>query len=108
MTRVGVPAPMQGTVVTVNVAPGDLIPEGRAILVLESMKMQHDVVAPAGGRVEAINVSPGDTVNEGQRLAVIELAEVTALASEGAVQSDLDAIRDDLAEVGARHDKTLD
>jgi acetyl-CoA carboxylase carboxyltransferase component len=99
---------MQGTVVAINVATGDLVPEGRALLVLESMKMQHDVVAPAGGRVDAINVSPGDTVNEGQRLAVIELADVAAVKADASSASDLAAIREDLAEVVARHDKTLD
>lgn len=99
---------MQGTVVAVNVSAGDMVPEGCALLVLESMKMQHDVVAPAGGRVDAVNVSPGDTVNEGQRLAVIELAEVAAAIVDHAGEADHDAIREDLAEVVARHEKTRD
>jgi acetyl-CoA carboxylase carboxyltransferase component len=99
---------MQGTVVSVIVAAGDMVPEGRPLLVLESMKMQHDVVAPAGGRVQAVNVAPGETVNEGQRLAVIELAVVAADLSETAGAADLGTIREDLAEVVARHEKTLD
>ena len=99
---------MQGTVVAVNVATGDMVPEGRALLVLESMKMQHDVVAPAGGRVEAISVSAGDTVQEGQRLAVIELAEVAATQAADVEEGGIAAVREDLAEVIARHHKTLD
>src|SRR5438270_2549650 len=108
MTRVGVASPMQGTVVSIDVTAGDMVPEGRALFVLESMKMQHDVVAPAGGRVEAINVAAGDTVNEGQRLAVIELAEVAAALVDNQAADDLDAVREDLAEVVVRHDRTLD
>jgi acetyl-CoA carboxylase carboxyltransferase component len=99
---------MQGTIVSVNVAPGDLVPEGRALLVLESMKMQHDVVAPASGRVVRVGVAAGDTVAEGQRLAEIELAEVAAAATATELERDLDEIREDLAEVVARHEKTLD
>jgi len=108
VTNVGVAAPMQGTVVSVNVAAGDMVPEGKALFVLESMKMEHDVVAPAGGRVQAVSVAAGDTVDEGQRLAVIELADVAAALGETKVDHDLDAIRADLAEVVARHEKTSD
>jgi acetyl-CoA carboxylase carboxyltransferase component len=108
MAKVGVPSPMQGTVVTISVQAGDLVPEGRALIVLESMKMEHDIVAPVGGRVSAVNVSTGDTVAEGQRLAVIELADVAAEGAEEGGREDLAVVRQDLAEVVARHDKTLD
>src|SRR6266550_1265290 len=46
-------APMQGTVVAVDVAPGDAVPAGGQLLVMEAMKMEHVVTAPVGGIVRA-------------------------------------------------------
>ena len=99
---------MQGTVVKVNVAAGDAIGPGQTLLVLESMKMQHDVPAPHGGIVVKIGVGEGDTVAEGQRLALIERADVAAVLSTGPAAEDPDTIRADLAEVVERHEITLD
>jgi acetyl-CoA carboxylase carboxyltransferase component len=99
---------MQGTVVRVVAAPGDSVLPGSPLLVLESMKMEHDVAAPCAGVVRRVSVEPGATVNEGQRLVVIEASDagVTQQATVAAI--DLDAVRDDLAEVIVRHEKTLD
>jgi len=99
---------MQGTVVKVNVAAGDAIGPGQTLLVLESMKMQHDVPAPDGGIVVKIGVGEGDTVAEGQRLALIERADVAAVPSTDPAAEDPDTIRADLAEVVERHEITLD
>ena len=106
--RLYIVSPMQGTVVKVNVAAGDAIGPGQTLLVLESMKMQHDVPAPDGGTVVKIGVGEGDTVAEGQRLALIERADVAAVPSTGPAAEDPDTIRADLAEVVERHEITLD
>jgi acetyl/propionyl-CoA carboxylase alpha subunit len=50
MDMIPVTAPMHGVVVSIDVAPGQSVPEGAALLMLESMKMEHVVVAPAGTR----------------------------------------------------------
>ncbi len=55
-----------------NVAnPGQSVQEGDVILILESMKMEIDVVAPRGGVVKSINVNVNDKVVEGQVVAVL-------------------------------------
>jgi biotin carboxyl carrier protein len=36
-----VEAPMQGTIVSVDVHPGDAVQPGQQLLVIESMKMEH-------------------------------------------------------------------
>ncbi len=48
------PAPLQGTIVAIEVAEGDLVRPGQQIAVLESMKMEHLVTAPHGGKVTKI------------------------------------------------------
>ena len=52
-------APMPGTVLRVEVAPGDEVDAGRTLVVLEAMKMELAVSSPATGVVSAVHVSPG-------------------------------------------------
>ena len=65
-------APMPGTVVRVDVRPGDDVQLGAPVVVLEAMKMQHTVVAPAAGTVTGVGVAAGQTVDAGAVLAVVE------------------------------------
>jgi acetyl/propionyl-CoA carboxylase alpha subunit/acetyl-CoA carboxylase carboxyltransferase component len=101
-------APVQGTVVSVEVSTGDLVHAGQTLLVMEAMKMEHVVVAATSGVVRRLAVSRGDTVFEGRPLAFIEASEVEAAGPEDAAEVDLDRVRPDLAEVHERHAVGLD
>ena len=105
---VPVAAPLQGTIVTINVAEGDLVRPGQQIVVIESMKMEHLVAAPQGGRVVKIAARDGETLMQGDAILFIEPADVGGSAEEAQAEVDLDHIRPDLAEVIARHANTLD
>ncbi len=67
-----VTAPMQGTIVKVNVSAGDTVEVGDAIVVLEAMKMENNVTAEKAGTVTEIRVTEGDSVGGGDVVAVIE------------------------------------
>jgi acetyl-CoA/propionyl-CoA carboxylase biotin carboxyl carrier protein len=67
-----VAAPMQGTIVKVNVAVGATVAVGDPIVVLEAMKMENQITAEKAGTVAKVNVAAGDTVGAGDVLAVIE------------------------------------
>ena len=67
-----VTAPMQGTIVTVLVAVGDVVEPGQAVCVLEAMKMENHINADRAGTVLEVKVEPGDTVGAGDVLAVID------------------------------------
>jgi acetyl-CoA carboxylase carboxyltransferase component len=99
---------MQGTVVRIAASVGERVSGGRAVVVIESMKMEHDIAAPSGGIVARVLVAEGATVNEGDRLFVVDADEEEAAAVAVAGDVDLDAIRPDLAEVLERHAGTLD
>src|SRR5207248_3667215 len=51
---VAVRAPLTGTVVSVTVAAGRAVGSGDELLVLEAMKMEHEVRAQAAGRVAEV------------------------------------------------------
>jgi propionyl-CoA carboxylase alpha chain len=68
-------APMPGTVVRVEARPGDAVRAGQALVVLEAMKMEHQVRAPADGRLAELNVSVGQAVEQGTVLAVVDSEE---------------------------------
>ncbi|RAK53115.1 carboxyl transferase domain-containing protein [Phenylobacterium soli] len=101
-------APLQGTVIGLQVQPGDTVRKGQAMMIMEAMKMEHVIAAEAAGVVRAIAVQPGDTVFEGHPLAFVEEAAEQEVVGEAEAAIDLDAIRPDLAEVIERHRLTLD
>ncbi|HEV2365129.1 MAG TPA: carboxyl transferase domain-containing protein [Caulobacteraceae bacterium] len=101
-------SPLQGTIVSLSVAPGEAVREGRPVLIMESMKMEHEVVAHVSGFVRAFAVGVGDTIYENHPLAFIEEASVGEAGEAEAQAIDLDHIRPDLALALERHSKTLD
>jgi len=70
--EVTIRAPMSGLVVSVPVESGQAVSAGEAIVILESMKMENELLAPRDGVIRAIRVAPGDKVAQGQILAVVD------------------------------------
>ena len=106
-------APMACTVVEVLVSGGQAVRTGQALLVIEAMKMEHELCAEADAQVLAVSVRAGELVAEGDLLVrlgaavaapLAAAAEVSPLA-QGAVAPGL---RADLREVIDRHALTLD
>ena len=101
---VPVPAPLQGTVVSIDVAEGDLVRPGQQVAVLESMKMEHLVNAPHGGKVTRVVAgSSGTTLMQGEAILFLEPVELDEHDVAEEAEVDLDHIRADLAELNARH-----
>ena len=68
----GLSAPMNGTVARVLVAPGQTVEEGRPLIIVEAMKMEHCIAAPEPGTVEKILFQSGDRVEAGAQLLTFE------------------------------------
>jgi len=101
-------APMQGTIISIDVSEGEAVHRGRQLFVMEAMKMEHVIKAVFGGVVRQIAVAAGDAVFEGAPLVFIEESEVQIDETAVAEAVDLDHIRADLAEVRERHAIGLD
>jgi acetyl-CoA/propionyl-CoA carboxylase, biotin carboxylase, biotin carboxyl carrier protein len=69
-------SPMPGTVIAVNVIDGQVVAEGETLLIVEAMKMEHQLTATVAGSV-SISAKPGDVVKLDQIVATIHQASPT-------------------------------
>lgn len=105
-------SPLTGVVAEVLAGEGAGVRAGAAVLVVEAMKMHHEVVAPEAGIVRELAVAVGEQVAEGQALFRVEAsagadAETTG-DEEAAAGSGERAIRPDLDEVVERRRRAQD
>jgi acetyl-CoA carboxylase carboxyltransferase component len=106
--ELSVTAPFAGVVVSVPPVGEEPVVAGTPLVVLEAMKMEHEVLAETGGIVRRLAVAVGDVVEEGQLLLTLAPAGggggVAAQPSEqhaGGERADLRAVRE-------RHEIGLD
>jgi pyruvate carboxylase subunit B len=59
---------MPGLVLRVQVTPGQRVPAGAGLVVLEAMKMENELKAAAAVVIKAVRVEPGAAVEKGQVL----------------------------------------
>jgi acetyl/propionyl-CoA carboxylase alpha subunit len=67
-----VTAPMPGTVIRLEVGPGDNVRARQPLVVLEAMKMEIPVHSPFEGTVKAVHVAAGDRIAGGTLLVELE------------------------------------
>ena len=65
-------APMGGTVVEIQVKPGDDVKKGQPVLMYEAMKMQNEIESEMAGKVKRILVKPGQVVGTNDPLIEFE------------------------------------
>ncbi len=65
-------SPLQAQIVQWLVAPGDTVRAGDVVVILEAMKMEHEVRALADGRVLELLFAPGDLVGDDEVLLISE------------------------------------
>ncbi len=116
-------SPLQAQIVQWLVAPGDTVRDGDVLLILEAMKMEHELRATGDARVVELLALVGDAVSEGdvllkmERLVAVprwEGAENASNPGGGSPQATAQpeptaaALRPDLQRVVDRHAFTLD
>ena len=103
-----VSSPIQGTIVSIDVAVGDEVRAGQQLAVVEAMKMEHVIAAAHDGIVRQVTMAAGDVVREAYPMIFVEEASVSGGQAVTEETVDLDHIRDDLQENYDRHAFTLD
>ena len=71
-------APMPGKIVKVLVSKGDAVTSRHALVIVEAMKMENQVLSPSDGTIKAINCQAGDQVDTETPLIELDVAEATA------------------------------
>lgn len=61
-----------GTIVAINVKPGDSVKVRDNLGTMEAMKMEQPIPCPVSGEVVELRVEKGDRVRSGDVLAVVE------------------------------------
>jgi acetyl-CoA/propionyl-CoA carboxylase biotin carboxyl carrier protein len=69
--RDAIVSPMQGTVLSVEVAEGDEVRAGQVLCIVEAMKMENEITAHSDGVVSELSVAPGEPVQTGQVICVV-------------------------------------
>ncbi len=67
----GLTAPMPGKILAIEVAKGDSVTAGQLLVLMEAMKMEHQIVATFDGAVADVRVAVGDQVDNGELLVII-------------------------------------
>jgi acetyl-CoA carboxylase carboxyltransferase component len=101
-------SPLTGVVAEVLAGEGAGVRAGAGVLVVEAMKMHHEVVAPEAGVVRELAVAVGEQVTEGQALFRVEAGEVEHHGPEDEATADEQAIRPDLAALLERRRRAQD
>jgi acetyl-CoA carboxylase carboxyltransferase component len=107
-THVLLKSPVHGSVVAIEVEPGQAVARGQVLMLVEAMKMELTVEAPAAGRVLGVRVAVGDVVQADVPLLDFEAGVVDDAAVAAPPAPDLDTPRADLAAVQALHALTKD
>ena len=75
MVGSGPVAPLPGTVIAVAAEAGQHVDADQVLMVVEAMKMEHQITAPAAGIVAEVRFGVGDRVDMGDLLVLLETGD---------------------------------
>jgi acetyl-CoA carboxylase carboxyltransferase component len=107
-SQLDVRAQFAGVVVAIPHRAAERVGAGTPLLVLEAMKMEHEVLAETDGVVVSVEVAVGDSVAEGQLLLVLEPGSAGMAEAPGPSAGETRGGRSDLRAVHERHAVGLD
>jgi len=67
-----VKAPMPGEIIKIFVSEGEKVHKGKSLVILEAMKMEHEMKSTVEGHVEKVYVSTGNLVSAGETLVELK------------------------------------
>jgi acetyl-CoA carboxylase carboxyltransferase component len=99
-------SPLQAQVVQWLLQPGETVAAGDVLVILEAMKMEHEIRAPHAGQLAELYFQAGETVGEGEVLLTLaplsEAAASSVTAQPQPTQTEAPAERADLKKLQDR------
>ncbi len=74
MEEKAVKSPITGMVIEISVSVGQSVSPGDLLVVIESMKMENEVLSESEGTVKEISVEENQPISEGGSILTIELS----------------------------------
>jgi acetyl-CoA/propionyl-CoA carboxylase biotin carboxyl carrier protein len=68
----GVISPIQGAILAVRAAPGQVVEAGQVLFIIEAMKMENEVLAPHAGTLAEVRAALGQVIEAGMVLATYQ------------------------------------
>lgn len=65
--------PIPGTLVSIEVKPGEKVEKGDCVCIVEAMKLYNEIESPHAGVVREIKASPGKPIKMGTELVVLSV-----------------------------------
>jgi len=61
-----------GTIIKMNVNPGQKVKHGELLVIFDAMKMHNQILAPFDGTIKEVNGNAGDRVAKGFKLVIFK------------------------------------
>ena len=74
MAEIAVVCPITGVVIEIAVSVGESVEEGDLLVVIDSMKMENEILSEHAGTVKEINVADDQNVSEDELILTLEVA----------------------------------
>ena len=74
MEVIAIESPMTGMVLEISVTLGESVSPGDLLAVIESMKMENEIVSTHAGMVKAIDAREKQPIGEGDRILSLEVS----------------------------------
>ena len=71
MPDITIHSPMTGRVIEVLVSEGEPVNSGDVVVVVESMKMENEIICDYDGTISAVHVEEDQPVSEGEQMIIV-------------------------------------
>ena len=71
MADITIHSPMTGRVIEVLVSEGEPVSSGDVVVVVESMKMENEIICDHDGTISAVHVQEDQSVSEGEQMIIV-------------------------------------
>ena len=71
MAEVAVESPITGVIVEISVSIGEVVSDGDLLVVIESMKMENEILSEYDGSVKDILVRPNQNISQEDSMLVL-------------------------------------
>lgn len=73
MAEVAIESPITGVIVEIGVSVGDEVSDGDLLVVIESMKMENEILSEYEGIVERILVFPNQNISQEEPILILSV-----------------------------------